>query len=194
MVVVRLGSWLADLVFEGALACGSLVRSGPCGIGMRLALGQVVTWPLLPCSKERVPLPFYSQERDSSRPFPKEIPHNEKLLSLTYEVGLPLLCLAPEPALSLLPMPGCARACPLSVTEQRCGPLPCSAEPGLRQQREPAVPGGGAADQPRGEWRACSPSGCCPQVDSAAAHRPSFVVPKSLVLQPLSVPLFLGEP
>lgn len=46
---------------------------------------------------------FLLQEMDPPHPFPKEIPHNEKLLSLKYEVGL-LLC-APIPRSPWAPCP-----------------------------------------------------------------------------------------
>lgn len=75
---------------------------------------------------------FLLQETDPPHPFPKEIPHNEKLLSLKYEVGLlprrpyPMQTLAPSP-LPLLPHdPGAPGTAVCLV----CLP----AELGLRQQ------------------------------------------------------------
>lgn len=43
------------------------------------------------------------QEMDPPHPFPKEIPHNEKLLSLKYEVGLFAGCPCPTQSWALYP-------------------------------------------------------------------------------------------
>lgn len=49
---------------------------------------------------------FLPQEVDPPHTFPKEIPHNEKLLSLKYEVGSPSFLLGSSPSLSaLFPIP-----------------------------------------------------------------------------------------
>lgn len=71
---------------------------------------------------------FLLQEMDPPHPFPKEIPHNEKLLSLKYEVGLLPLCPHPkQPLGTLSPLPTFAQR------EPGAGVL-CPAELGLRQQ------------------------------------------------------------
>lgn len=48
---------------------------------------------------------FLPQDMDPPHPFPKEIPHNEKLLSLKYEVGLLPLCSRAMQPLALYPLP-----------------------------------------------------------------------------------------
>lgn len=49
---------------------------------------------------------FLPQEVDPPHTFPREIPHNEKLLSLKYEVSSPSFLLGSSPILSsLLPYP-----------------------------------------------------------------------------------------
>ena len=50
-----------------------------------------------------VALLFLLQDLEPPHPFPKEIPHNEKLLSLKYEVGL--LPLGPTPSSPWAPVP-----------------------------------------------------------------------------------------
>lgn len=51
------------------------------------------------------------QEVDPPHPFPKEIPHNEKLLSLKYEVGLLAGCPCPTQPRALYPLSSPAPTC-----------------------------------------------------------------------------------
>lgn len=50
-------------------------------------------------------------EMDPPPPFPKEIPHNEKLLSLKYEVGLLPACPCPLRPRALRPLSSPAPTC-----------------------------------------------------------------------------------
>lgn len=57
---------------------------------------------VLGCQCVTLPLPL--QDMDPPHPFPKEIPHNEKLLSLKYEVGLLPGCPCPTLPQALHPL------------------------------------------------------------------------------------------
>lgn len=111
------GMILTCLWCGGAWAC----TSASCFLGYTSTCPLPVSALSSACWLSGVRLCFFLlQETDPPHPFPKEIPHNEKLLSLKYEVG-PLPC-CPTPC---RPSPrGPSPFCPMTVER---GGQPCVA-------------------------------------------------------------------
>ena len=97
----RCGTWPAGVLWRicvchflpcACLALGS-GESLPCGTSEHgpflVLLRSYICWVVKLCL-------FLPQDMDPLHPFPKEIPHNEKLLSLKYEVGPPAPCPLPR--------------------------------------------------------------------------------------------------
>lgn len=72
------------------------------------------------------------QEVDPPHPFPKEIPHNEKLLSLKYEVGLLTGCPCPTQPWALYPLSSPTPTCCLTCLWDMLWSLCCLCHPGLQ--------------------------------------------------------------
>lgn len=79
----------------------------------------------------RVSLFVIPQEVDPPHTFPKEIPHNEKLLSLKYEVGSLSFLLGSSPVLSSPPPCPLARLAPVPWVSNGASCALVYAEPGL---------------------------------------------------------------
>lgn len=85
---------------------------------------------VLGCQCVALPLPL--QEMDPPHPFPKEIPHNEKLLSLKYEVGLLPGAPAPHRPRHFIPSPASPPPLPDVNPGHQGQSLCCLCHPGLQ--------------------------------------------------------------